>query len=175
MAITVSKARRAHKCRGSYRNLDLHSLRSLRTLSKPARGSKWHDACYRGDRTCDKRRRSIYSASGSKESLNMKGAYFEVLSDMLTSVGVIIAGVIMLTTGWYYADPLISAGIGLFIFPRTCASLKMRSQSCSKALHSVNIAVFAIACQDQGSLRFSITRFSLLWSKRIESSCRSRR
>ena len=50
--------------------------------------------------------------SGSQESLNMKGAYFEVLSDMLTSIGVIVAGVIMLTTGWYYADPLISAGIG---------------------------------------------------------------
>lgn len=62
--------------------------------------------------------------SGSKESLNMKGAYFEVLSDMLTSVGVIIAGLIMLTTGWYYADPLISAGIGLFILPRTWALLK---------------------------------------------------
>ncbi|MBK9214699.1 MAG: cation transporter [Chloracidobacterium sp.] len=62
--------------------------------------------------------------SGSKESLNLKGAYFEVLSDMLTSVGVIIAGVIMITTGWYYADPLISAGIGLFIFPRTWALLK---------------------------------------------------
>ena len=42
----------------------------------------------------------------------MKGAYFEALSDMLTSIGVIVAGVIMLTTGWYYADPLISAGIG---------------------------------------------------------------
>ena len=62
--------------------------------------------------------------SGSKESLNMKAAYFEALSDMLTSVGVIIAGVIMLTTGWYYADPLISAGIGLFILPRTWALLK---------------------------------------------------
>lgn len=62
--------------------------------------------------------------SGSKESLNMKGAYFEVLSDMLTSVGVIIAGIIMLTTGWYYADPLISAGIGLFILPRTWSLLK---------------------------------------------------
>ena len=62
--------------------------------------------------------------SGSGESLNMKGAYFEVLSDMLTSIGVIIAGIIMLTTGWYYADPLISAGIGLFILPRTWALLK---------------------------------------------------
>ncbi len=56
---------------------------------------------------------------GSKESLNLKGAYFEVLSDMLTSIGVIIAGIIMLTTGWYYADPLLSAGIGLLILPRT--------------------------------------------------------
>lgn len=61
---------------------------------------------------------------GSQESLNMKGAYFEVLSDMLTSVGVIVAGIIMLTTGWYYADPLISAGIGLFIFPRTWMLLR---------------------------------------------------
>jgi cobalt-zinc-cadmium efflux system protein len=62
--------------------------------------------------------------SGAKESLNLKGAYFEVLSDMLASVGVIIAAVIMITTGWYYADPLISAAIGLFIFPRTWALLR---------------------------------------------------
>jgi len=62
--------------------------------------------------------------AGAKESLNMKGAYFEVLSDMLTSVGVIIAAVIMLTTGWYYADPLLSAGIGLFILPRTWVLLQ---------------------------------------------------
>ena len=61
---------------------------------------------------------------GSRESLNMKGAYFEVLSDMLTSIGVIVASIIMLTTGWYYADPLISAGIGLFILPRTWLLLK---------------------------------------------------
>lgn len=60
----------------------------------------------------------------SEGSLNMKGAYFEVLSDMLTSIGVMIAGVIMLTTGWYYADPLISAAIGLLIFPRTWRLLK---------------------------------------------------
>ncbi|ASK31579.1 cation transporter [Chryseobacterium sp. T16E-39] len=60
----------------------------------------------------------------SEASLNMKGAYFEVLSDMLTSIGVMIAGVIMLTTNWYYADPIISAAIGLLIFPRTWRLLK---------------------------------------------------
>lgn len=62
--------------------------------------------------------------AGASESLNIKGAYFEVLSDLLTSIGVIVAGVVMLTTGWYYADPLISAGIGLFILPRTWTLLR---------------------------------------------------
>lgn len=62
--------------------------------------------------------------AASEESLNMKGAYFEVLSDMLASVGVIIAAIVMLTTGWYYADPLISVAIGLFILPRTWLLLK---------------------------------------------------
>lgn len=57
--------------------------------------------------------------AGSKDSLNVKGAFLEVLSDMLGSVGVIVAGVILLTTGWSYADPIIGAGIGLFILPRT--------------------------------------------------------
>ncbi len=62
--------------------------------------------------------------AASKESLNMKGAYYEVLSDLLTSIGVMAAAIIMLTTGWYYADPLISAGIGLFILPRTWLLLR---------------------------------------------------
>lgn len=60
----------------------------------------------------------------SKQSLNMKGAYFEVLSDMLTSIGVIAAAIIMLTTGWYYADPILSAVIGIFILPRTWILLR---------------------------------------------------
>jgi cobalt-zinc-cadmium efflux system protein len=57
--------------------------------------------------------------SGAKESLNVQGAFLEVVSDALGSVGVIIAGLIMLVTGWYYADPIFSVLIGLFILPRT--------------------------------------------------------
>ena len=57
--------------------------------------------------------------SGAKESLNVRGAFLEVLADMLGSVGVIIAGVVLITTGWPYADPIIGAAIGLFILPRT--------------------------------------------------------
>ncbi|MBX3309366.1 MAG: cation transporter [Cryobacterium sp.] len=57
--------------------------------------------------------------AGSKESLNVKGAYLEVLADLLGSVGVIVAAIVLLTTGWAYADPIIGVGIGLFILPRT--------------------------------------------------------
>ena len=56
---------------------------------------------------------------GAKESLNVHGAYLEVVSDALGSVGVIVAAVIMLVSGWYYADPIFSVLIGLFILPRT--------------------------------------------------------
>lgn len=55
----------------------------------------------------------------SKESLNMQGAFLEVVSDLLGSVGVIVAAVIMWATGWWYADPIFSVVIGLFILPRT--------------------------------------------------------
>lgn len=61
---------------------------------------------------------------GSGESLNLRGAYFEVLADMLASVGVMLAGGIMWATGWYYADPIISALIGLLIIPRTWLLLR---------------------------------------------------
>ena len=56
---------------------------------------------------------------GAKESLNVHGAYLEVVSDALGSVGVIVAAAIMFETGWYYADPIFSVLIGLFILPRT--------------------------------------------------------
>lgn len=58
-------------------------------------------------------------SAGAQESLNLKGASLEVLGDLLGSVGVILAAVILWTTGWRYADPIIGAAIGLFILPRT--------------------------------------------------------
>lgn len=63
-------------------------------------------------------------SAGSSESLNVKGAYFEVLSDMLGSLGVIIAAIVVMATGWTLVDPIIGAAIGLFIVPRTWILLK---------------------------------------------------
>lgn len=63
-------------------------------------------------------------AAGSSESLNLRGAYYEVLGDMLGSLGVIAAALVVALTGWRLADPLIGAGIGLFIVPRTWSLLR---------------------------------------------------
>jgi cobalt-zinc-cadmium efflux system protein len=62
--------------------------------------------------------------AGSAESINVKGAYLEVLSDAVTSVGVIVAAGVMWATGWMLIDPLVSVAIGLFILPRTWGLLK---------------------------------------------------
>lgn len=57
--------------------------------------------------------------SGARESLNIRGAYLEVLADTVGSVGVLAAGAVMLLFGWHYADPIVAIAIGLFVFPRT--------------------------------------------------------
>ena len=56
--------------------------------------------------------------AGAKESLNMRGAYLEVVSDTLGSIGVIVAAVVWGITGWTWVDPVIGAVIGVFILPR---------------------------------------------------------
>lgn len=58
-------------------------------------------------------------AEGSKESINVEGAYLEVLADTLGSVAVIAAGVLFSVTGWTWVDPLFAVLIGLWILPRT--------------------------------------------------------
>jgi cobalt-zinc-cadmium efflux system protein len=55
---------------------------------------------------------------GAEESINVEGAYLEVLADLIGSVGVILAALVIMFTGWPYADPLFGAAIGLFILPR---------------------------------------------------------
>ncbi len=62
--------------------------------------------------------------AGAGESLNVRGAYLEVLGDALSSAAVIVAAAVILVTGWTAADALASAAIGLLILPRTFALLK---------------------------------------------------
>ena len=57
-------------------------------------------------------------------SLNMRGAYLEVLSDLVGSALVVVAAVVIMTTGFLRADPLVSLAIAVLILPRSFALLR---------------------------------------------------
>jgi cobalt-zinc-cadmium efflux system protein len=78
---------------------------------------------------------SMRMLTGSGEhSLNMKGAYLEVLADMVGSIGVIIAALIIRYTGWWQVDPILAVLIGLWVLPRTW---KLLSESLNILLEGV--------------------------------------
>lgn len=65
--------------------------------------------------------------AGAGDNLNMKGAYLEVWSDMLGSIGVIIGALVIRFTGWTVVDPVIAVLIGLWVLPRTWILLRQSS------------------------------------------------
>jgi cobalt-zinc-cadmium efflux system protein len=64
--------------------------------------------------------------SASRENLNVKGAFLHMWSDSVSSAGVIVAGVVILVTGWTVADPVVSVLIGALIL-RGAAGLVLES------------------------------------------------
>ena len=50
-----------------------------------------------------------------KENLNVRSAFWHALGDALASIGVILGGIIILFTGWFIADPIVSVAIGIII------------------------------------------------------------
>lgn len=61
---------------------------------------------------------------GQQDSLNVRGAYLEVVADTLGSVTVLVSAGIIMATGWQAADPIASLLIGLMIVPRTLKLLR---------------------------------------------------
>jgi|tagenome__1003787_1003787.scaffolds.fasta_scaffold20573569_1 cobalt-zinc-cadmium efflux system protein len=69
-----------------------------------------------------------HDKKNKEEHLNIKAVYLETLSDTIGTAGVLAAGIIILTTNFYLADPIISIGLALFMIPRTWSIIK-------KAIH----------------------------------------
>ncbi|MBB2769421.1 cation diffusion facilitator family transporter [Mycolicibacterium monacense] len=71
--------------------------------------------------------------SHSKESLAVKGAYMEVVADTVGSIGVLIAGIVTVTTSWPYADVVVAVFVALWVLPRAIslarAALRILSES----------------------------------------------
>jgi cobalt-zinc-cadmium efflux system protein len=63
-------------------------------------------------------------ASGRKHDLNLRGAYLHMASDALVSAGVVVAGFIMLRTGWLWVDPLVSLAIAAIVVWGTWSLLR---------------------------------------------------
>jgi len=61
---------------------------------------------------------------GRNGSLNVRAAFQHVLADLLGSAGVAVAGVIVLTTGWRYADPIVAIAIALLILASSWTILR---------------------------------------------------
>lgn len=61
---------------------------------------------------------------GQRTSLNLRGAYLEVLGDLLGSLAVVTAAAVIATTGWRRADVVASVAIGVMILPRAWALLR---------------------------------------------------
>jgi cobalt-zinc-cadmium efflux system protein len=61
---------------------------------------------------------------GAAHNLNLRGAFLELMSDAVASVAVLLAGVIVATTGWLYADPLLAGLVTLFVVPRVIGLLR---------------------------------------------------
>ena len=57
----------------------------------------------------------IYMLRRAGDGLNIKAAWWHILGDAISSLGVIGAGIVITVTGWYYADPLIAVLIGIII------------------------------------------------------------
>ena len=51
----------------------------------------------------------------SEHSMNVEGAFWHVMGDMMVSVGVVISGIVIITTGWVLIDPILSVVIGVLI------------------------------------------------------------
>jgi cobalt-zinc-cadmium efflux system protein len=71
--------------------------------------------------------------SQSKQSLAVKGAYMEVVADTVGSIGVLIAGIVNVTTHWPYADVVVAVFVALWVLPRATslarAALRILSES----------------------------------------------
>lgn len=69
-----------------------------------------------------------------KRSINVRGAFYHVLGDLAGSIGVIVAGVVMLATGWFLADALVGFAIGLLI---VFGALRLLRESLAVLLEAV--------------------------------------
>jgi cobalt-zinc-cadmium efflux system protein len=84
--------------------------------------------------------------SGSKHDLNMRGAYLHMAADAAVSLGVAVAGGVVLLTGWLWLDPLVTLGLALVIIAGTWGllrdSLRLAMQAVPQTIDAARVRSF---------------------------------
>ncbi|SDH09769.1 cation diffusion facilitator family transporter [Microbacterium pygmaeum] len=82
-------------------------------------------------------------SAAQKTSINVRGAYLEVMGDLIGSAAVIVAAIVIVTTGWVQADAIASLAIAAMIVPRAISLLRevasVLSESTPKGMHVTEI------------------------------------
>jgi len=93
---------------------------------------------------------AIWLHKGSKESLNIRGAFLHLVADALGSVGAIIAAIVLMTTGWAPIDALVSVLIACLIllatFPLLRDSTRVLLQSAPSGIDMQKLA--QVLCEE---------------------------
>jgi cobalt-zinc-cadmium efflux system protein len=85
-------------------------------------------------------------ASGGKKDINIRGAYLHMLADALVSAGVVVAGLLIASTGWLWIDPVTSLVVAALIF---LATADMARESATMALAGVPRSIDPDAVEEQ--------------------------
>lgn len=94
-------------------------------------------------------------ASGRKGDINIRGAYLHMAADAAVSLGVVVAALVMMVTGWAWLDPLVSLVISVVIVAGTWGLLR---DSTSMALHAVPPGLDLVAVEAQLLARPGVVR-----------------
>ena len=82
-------------------------------------------------------------SAAQRTSINVRGAYLEVMGDLIGSAAVIVAAIVIVTTGWAQADAIASLFIAAMIIPRAIALLRevvsVLSESTPQGMHVTEI------------------------------------
>ena len=76
----------------------------------------------------------LYLLSDSRDNLNVRGAFMHILGDTISSAGVVVGGIVMMTTGYYRIDPILTVVIGIIII---VGALSLIRESVDVLLESV--------------------------------------
>lgn len=85
-------------------------------------------------------------ARGSKKDINIRGAYLHMVADALVSLGVVVAGLLIMATGWLWVDPVTSLLVAALIF---LATADMARESATMALSGVPRSIEPEAVEQQ--------------------------